>query len=70
MGLCVAVLALVSSAGGHTRGQPQADRPELVVRPAADFEVTGTGAHQAWRSAEWVPIPRRQPKGLFDWLFD
>jgi hypothetical protein len=59
-GATVCGAAAVSSASA----QPQPNRPAVTVRPTADFEVTGTGADEAWRAAEWVPIPRRQPKGL------
>jgi cellulose/xylan binding protein with CBM9 domain len=38
-------------------------RPELSVRPVADFEVTGAGDQAAWRQAEWVPLHRREPDG-------
>ena len=40
-----------------------AERPRLSVKPAEDFEVTGTGEHAAWRQAEWTPLRRRQPDG-------
>ena len=37
--------------------------PRLSVRPADDFEVTGTGDRPAWQQAEWTPLHRRQPDG-------
>lgn len=40
-----------------------ADRPRLSVKPAQDFEVSGTGEHAAWRDTEWTPLRRRQPDG-------
>jgi hypothetical protein len=40
-----------------------ADRPRLSVKPAQDFEVSGTGEHAAWRNTEWTPLRRRQPDG-------
>jgi len=39
------------------------ERPRLSVRPADDFEVTGTGDHASWQRAEWVTLRRRQPEG-------
>lgn len=39
------------------------ERPRVSVRPAADFEVTGTGEHAAWRQGEWVALRRREPDG-------
>jgi Carbohydrate family 9 binding domain-like len=38
-------------------------RPRLSVKPADDFEVTGTGEHAAWRQTEWVTLRRREPGG-------
>ena len=50
--------------GYHDAVQAQtADRPRLSVKPADDFEVTGTGEQAAWRQAEWTPLRRRQPDG-------
>jgi hypothetical protein len=40
-----------------------AGRPQLTVRPVADFEVTGSGDNAAWNSSEWTPLRRRQPDG-------
>src|SRR5207302_10372515 len=44
------------------RAQPE-ERPRLSVKPTEDFEVTGAGAHAAWREPEWTPLRRRQPEG-------
>jgi len=53
-------LALCAQPGA----QAQRDtRPQLSVHPVADFEVTGTGDHAAWRQADWVPLHRREPDG-------
>ena len=46
--------------GVHAQTPP---RPQLAVKPTADFEVTGSGEHAAWNTAEWVPLRRRQPEG-------
>ena len=62
----------ISMASGMTRydGAVQAQtpakaaaRPQLTVRPVADFEVNGSGDNAAWKSAEWTPLRRRQPDG-------
>ena len=46
----------------HDPVQAQAaDRPRLTVRPAQDFEVTGTGEAAAWKQAEWTTLRRREP---------
>jgi predicted TIM-barrel fold metal-dependent hydrolase len=37
---------------------------ELHVRTTEDFEVTGDGAAEAWRKAEWVPLQPRTANGL------
>ena len=39
-------------------------RPALTVKAVDDFQVTGSGDHAAWASAEWVPMRRRQADGL------
>jgi hypothetical protein len=39
-----------------------AQRPQLSVRPAQDFEVTGNGDNEAWRQVEWTSLRRRQPE--------
>lgn len=46
--------------GVQTQGE---NRPQLSVKPAEDFEVTGSGEHAAWRQAEWTTLNRRQPDG-------
>lgn len=38
-------------------------RPQLSVKPAGDFEVTGTGEHANWQRVEWVALQRRQTDG-------
>jgi hypothetical protein len=62
----------ISMASGMTRydGAVQAQtstkaagRPQLTVRPVADFELNGSGDNAAWKSAEWTPLRRRQPGG-------
>jgi hypothetical protein len=35
--------------------------PELRVKPAADFELDGTGRADAWSAVEWTPLVARQP---------
>jgi len=42
---------------------PHDQKPRLSVRPADDFEVTGSGDHAAWREAEWVSLRRRDAGG-------
>jgi hypothetical protein len=42
-------------------GAQEPGRPRLTVKPAADFQVTGTGDAAAWRDVEWTTVPRRQP---------
>jgi len=39
------------------------ERPRLSVKPADDFEITGTGEHPGWRQAEWTVLRRREPDG-------
>ena len=39
------------------------DRPRLSVLPTGDFEVSGTGEHEAWRRVEWTALHRRQRDG-------
>jgi hypothetical protein len=43
-------------------GDPPA-LPELRVRRAADFEVTGDGSAPAWGAATWEPLRRREAAG-------
>jgi Carbohydrate family 9 binding domain-like len=40
-----------------------AGRPQLIVRPVADFEVNGSGDHAAWKGTDWTPLRRRQADG-------
>ena len=61
----LAALSLVPIASryhGVVRAQSE-ERPRLSVTPTEDFEVTGTGAHAAWRQPQWTPLRRRQPEG-------
>jgi len=46
----------------HVQAQTD-DRPRLSVLPTGDFEVSGTGEHEAWRRVEWTALRRRQPDG-------
>jgi predicted TIM-barrel fold metal-dependent hydrolase len=38
--------------------------PELTVKPTDDFELTGDGSNAAWTKADWVPLNKREAKGL------
>ena len=58
----VFVLAAVRGYDGAVQTQTE-ERPQLVVKPSADFEVNGAGDHAAWRTAEWTTMRRRQPDG-------
>ena len=53
-------MAIRDHVGVHAQTE---ERPRLSVRPADDFEVTGTGEHAGWERAEWVTLRRRQPEG-------
>ena len=55
-------LIAASRYDGHVHAQGDA-RPRLSVKPADDFEVSGTGEHAAWRPVEWTTLRRRQPDG-------
>jgi Carbohydrate family 9 binding domain-like len=60
----VALFLCASATGYHGLVQAQTpDRPQLSVKPADDFEVTGTGDNAAWKAVEWTPLNRRQPDG-------
>ncbi len=65
--VCCGLTALFLAAppsGYHGAVQTQRqERPQLSVKPADDFEVTGTGDNAAWRQAEWTPMRRRQADG-------
>ena len=57
-GLCL----VPPSSRYHDAVQAQAaDRPRLLVKPAADFEVTGKGDAGQWQRTEWTPLRRREP---------
>src|SRR5437763_1233262 len=59
-----ALLLVTGPADGRASAQaPAPDRPTLQVRPAEDFEVTGSGDNAAWRQAEWTALNRRQADG-------
>ena len=47
IGLCLVAPATRYDDG--VRAQTE-ERPRLVVKPAPDFEVTGTGEHAAWNN--------------------
>jgi hypothetical protein len=65
--LCVSLTAfgLIAPASRYdgTVQAQTAERPRLTVKPAADFEVTGTGDNPAWQQAEWTALRRRQADG-------
>ena len=56
-------LCLMAPAGDNQTAVPAqpTERPRLSVKPAPDFEVTGTGDHAAWQRAEWTALRRREP---------
>jgi hypothetical protein len=56
------LVAATTSYDDVVQTQPEG-RPQLSVKAADDFEVTGTGDHAAWRQAEWTPMRRRQADG-------
>ena len=58
-------LCLVAPASGyHDAVSAQTEpRPQLTVKPAEDFEVSGAGDQAAWKQAEWTPLRRRQEDG-------
>jgi hypothetical protein len=63
---CVGLTGLLLTAAAPPEDAAHAqapDRPRLSVKPAQDFEVTGTGEHAAWRDTEWTPLRRRQADG-------
>jgi hypothetical protein len=60
---CVALSATRYDVAVEAQTNPKAGRPQLIVRPVADFEVNGTGDHAAWNAADWTPLRRRQADG-------
>jgi len=48
-------------------GEDDPQRPVLHVKPTEDFEVTGDGSAEAWKSAEWTALNRR-PGGKQEYL--
>lgn len=64
--LCLAAASLGVSANGYhddVQTQPTAGRPQLSVKPTADFEVNGAGDNPAWNATDWTPLHRRQADG-------
>ncbi len=63
--LCLAASYLGVAANGYHDGvqTPPTARPQLSVKPTADFEVNGNGDHAAWKTVEWTPLQRRQADG-------
>ena len=55
-------IGLMSRYDGGVQAQSN-DRPRLSVMPTDDFEISGTGEHEAWRRVEWTALRRRQPDG-------
>jgi hypothetical protein len=60
IGMCLMSPSTRYHVNVHAQAQ---ERPRLLVKPADDFEITGTGDHAAWRQAEWTALRRRQPDG-------
>ena len=58
----LSVIALTARSHGAVNTQAE-ERPRLSVKPAEDFEVTGTGEQAGWRQADWTALRRRQPDG-------
>ena len=58
-----AFLSLPFSPYHHVVHAQSEQRPRLTVKATADFEVTGSGDHAAWKAADWTPLRRRQPDG-------
>jgi len=56
------ILAVLAAPRNIVQTQPE-PRPALTVKPTTDFDVEGTGAHDAWRQADWTALRRRQPDG-------
>ena len=54
------MMALVGQA---VPGAQRDERPQLTVKPTNDFEVTGAGTHDAWRTTDWVALTRRAADG-------
>jgi hypothetical protein len=57
---CATSLSIPSEIAVHAQRE---ERPQVSVRPADDFDVTGTGEHPAWRVADWVALRCRDPDG-------
>ncbi len=68
----VRVTALVTSVAAALTLTPssradESDLPVLHVKSTEDFEVTGDGSAEAWKSVEWTPLNRR-PGGTQDYV--
>jgi hypothetical protein len=63
--LGVAALSMAATTTGDqaTVRAQAAERPRISVKPAEDFQVTGTGDAAPWGQAEWITLRRRQPDG-------
>ena len=60
---CVALAASRPDLAVQAQAPAKAARPQLTVRPVADFEVNGAGDHAAWKGSDWTPLRRRQADG-------
>jgi len=58
--LAVTMTALVLQAAA---GAQRDERPRLAVKPTDDFEVTGAGTDDAWRTTDWAALTRRAADG-------
>jgi hypothetical protein len=58
----LSLVALTTGESTAVRAQTT-PRPQMSVKPTADFAVTGAGDGAAWRQAEWTTLRRRQADG-------
>ena len=65
-GMAIVLLLIVSGTRSHGDEPADGQRPSLAVQRCEDFEVTGTGDADAWKSAEWVSLAKR-PGGTHDY---
>jgi hypothetical protein len=63
VGLAGISLAALASGYPYRVGTQAEKRPQVSVKPADDFDVTGIGDHATWRQAEWTTMRRRRPDG-------
>lgn len=63
-GVIAAIFILLWALPGSKAGSESAAPKPLIVKPTADFEVTGDGSNDTWKAAEWVPLRKRSPSGL------